>query len=160
MFCGKFCNIIRVAWWGALGAAVLLAAVGFGAEPSANPDRDVPGSVDLRPAFENWALELGSQGGRGTCSVFAVTGALEYALAGLQGRGTRLSAEFLNWASNQTTGEAADGGYFSDLWKGYNAFGICTEADCPYEAVFDPRWGLECMWGWAICLANGGSRGD
>lgn len=95
--------------------------------------------VDLRPNFEKWGLERRSQGGRGTCSVFTVTGALEYALASRRGRGTELSVEFLNWASNDVTGKADDGGFFSDLWKGFVRHGICTEAECPYREAFDAR---------------------
>ena len=39
-----------------------------------------PKSVDLRPLFHKWALSPRRQGARGTCSVFTVVGALEYAL--------------------------------------------------------------------------------
>ena len=53
--------------------------------------------------------------------------------------GIRLSVEFLNWASNEAIGEAEDGGYFSDLWKGYAAYGICPEACMPYQQRFDPK---------------------
>jgi len=102
-------------------------------------DADVPvRPVDLRPILDNWGLAPRTQGSRGTCSAFVVTGALEYALASSERRGTRLSVEFLNWASNQATGHAEDGGFFSDLWKGFNAYGICPEADLPYRAKFDP----------------------
>jgi len=117
--------------------------VGF-AESDITPTREVfrslapERSVDLRPIFKNWGLEPRAQGGRGTCSAFVVTGALEYALADLQRRGTRLSVEFLNWAANEATGRHEDGGYFSDLWKGFAAHGICPEQDLPYRAEFDP----------------------
>ncbi len=123
--------------------ATLLAAVSdvYAAPPApARGDSDVPdGSVDLRAVFKNWDLGVRAQGARGTCSVFTVTQALEYAVASQQRRGIRLSVEFLNWASNEAIGEAEDGGYFSDLWKGYAAYGICPEACMPYQQRFDPK---------------------
>ena len=71
-----------------------------------------PESVDLRPAFGHWGLPSRAQGVRPTCSVFVVTGAMEYALADKQRHGTRLSVEFLNWASNRAIRKRADGGVF------------------------------------------------
>ena len=97
-----------------------------------------PKAVDLRPLLQKWGLEPRVQGGRETCSVFVVTEALEYALASKQQRGTRLSAEFLNWAGNQTHKESEDGGCFSELWAGYESHGICAEAEMPYRDKFDP----------------------
>ncbi len=97
-----------------------------------------PQSVDLRAAFQAWSLDPRVQGKRGTCSVFVVTEALEYAVAREQGRATRLSVEFLNWASHKATKNADDGGFFSDLWKGYAAYGICPEKEMPYRDHFDP----------------------
>ncbi len=98
----------------------------------------LPTEADLRPAFQKWGLPLRSQGGRGTCSVFAMTGALEYALASRQQTGTVLSAEFLNWASNQATTNAGDGGFFSDLWTGFEVYGVCPETNLPYRQKYDP----------------------
>jgi hypothetical protein len=77
------------------------------------------------------------QGGRPTCSVFTVAGALEFATAKREGHCSRLSVEFLNWSANQVRGNAADGGFFSDLWKGFAAYGICTEEQMPYQSRFD-----------------------
>jgi hypothetical protein len=97
----------------------------------------VPPSVDLRPAFEKWQLGPRRQGGRPTCSGFTVVGALEFAAASRQGHGARLSVEFLNWGANKVCGDAADGGFFSDLWKGFANYGICSEPDMPYQARFE-----------------------
>ena len=97
------------------------------------------GSVDLRPVFANWRLPIRLQGGRGTCSAFTMTGAIEYALASQRRRGTVLSVEFLNWASNKATRSSADGGFFSDLWAGFEACGICPEADMPYRPTYAPK---------------------
>jgi hypothetical protein len=100
-----------------------------------------PDAADLRPLLESWGMVRRQQGARGTCSAFTVAGALEFAVANRQGHTPRLSVEFLNWAANKTCGDTADGGFFSDLWKGFAAYGICTEEDLPYQAGFDPaRW--------------------
>jgi hypothetical protein len=98
----------------------------------------LPAAVDLWPAFTQWGLEPSRQGARPTCSVFVVAGALEFAVAKRQGRGTRLSVEFLNWAANDVCGEKEDGGFFSDLWKGFAAHGICAASNLPYRAKFEP----------------------
>ena len=97
-----------------------------------------PAEQDLRPALRKLGLSPRSQGGRGTCSVFTLTAAMEYALAHQKFPAERLSVEYLNWASNQVVGHAADGGFFSDLWKGYEIWGIGREVDLPYAAAFDP----------------------
>ncbi|HNQ21904.1 MAG TPA: DUF2961 domain-containing protein [Phycisphaerae bacterium] len=93
-------------------------------------------TVDLRPVFANWGLDVRSQGARNTCSVFVVADALEYAVATQRRSAVELSVEFLNWAANQVTGEAVDGSYFSDAWKGFAAYGLCPEEDMPYVPVF------------------------
>jgi hypothetical protein len=95
-------------------------------------------AIDLRPIFKNWQLDGRRQGGRGTCSVFTMTSALEYAIASQERQGIRFSVEFLNWASNDAIGEIEDGSFFSDLWKGYVKHGICTEPLFPYKDKFDP----------------------
>jgi hypothetical protein len=63
---------------------------------------------------------------------------LEFAAAQRQGHTPRLSVEFLNWAGNKVCGDGEDGGFFSDLWKGFAAHGICAEADMPYQPALDP----------------------
>jgi len=49
-----------------------------------------------------------------------------------------LSVEFLNWAANQKERHPRDGGFFSDLWNGFTAYGICAERQMPYGSEFDP----------------------
>ena len=125
-----------------IGVAGLLVSQGaVGAATSvAPPDGHSPaGSVDLRPAFEKWGLGPRFQGKRNTCSVFTVAGALEYAMASRDNRGTRLSVEFLNWASNQALRDTEDGGFFSDLWRGFTIYGVCPDQDMPYQDRFDPK---------------------
>jgi hypothetical protein len=92
----------------------------------------------LRPEFDKLGLARWSQGNRPTCSAFTVAGALEFALARREGRGTRLSVEFLNWASNKECGTEEDGGFFSDLWKGFAAYGISSAEAFPYANQFTP----------------------
>lgn len=123
-------------------AAAALVPLLLQSAPASRPD-----TVDLRPRWQELGLPVPQQGGRGTCSVFVVTQALEFALAHGQRQGTRLSAEFLNWASNDTLGQAVDGGFFSDLWRGFLAHGICPDTDLPYRAGFDPalRPGAEAL---------------
>ena len=99
----------------------------------------LPTSVDLRPEFDQAQLARRLQGARPTCSVFTVAGALEFAVVKRQGHCPRLSVEFLNWAANQACGDRDDGGFFSDLWKGFSTYGICAEDDMPYEAKLDPN---------------------
>jgi len=128
------------AWGGTfLMAALVLwpAALAHAAE-SAKPAAALPASMDLRPVFEQWNLPLRSQGGRGTCSVFALTGAIEFALADQRHGGTVLSVEFLNWAAHQNRNEVGDGGYFSDLWSGFERYGICAETNWIYRPAFEP----------------------
>jgi len=96
-------------------------------------------SVDLRPKLEGWGLKARNQGSRPTCSVFTFTGALEFAVAKAQGRGERLSVEYLNWAANQTRRNARDGGFFSEMWAGFAAYGISTENELPYQSEFNPN---------------------
>jgi hypothetical protein len=108
------------------------------AAPAAGKTKESRQSVDLRPTLQHWKLDARCQGGRGTCSVFAISAVIEYAVATKQQRGTRLSTEFLNWASNEAVGAAVDGGCFSELWEGYAKHGVCAEADMPYAESFDP----------------------
>jgi hypothetical protein len=116
-------------------ALICLACLTLVAFESAWAEKTPPSSVDLRPRFEKLGLTPRQQGRRGTCSVFTIAGALEYALA--KRKGTRLSVEFLNWAGRKVANRGADGGFFSELWKGYETYGVCPEADSPYRAEFD-----------------------
>ena len=100
---------------------------------AAATSENLPGSVDLRPAFEQFDLARGKQGGRPTCSAFTVAGAIEFAVAKRQGHSPKLSVEFLNWAANKSCGDSEDGGFFSDLWKGFTSHGICAASDWPYQ---------------------------
>lgn len=99
----------------------------------------LPKSVDLRPRLNSLGLVPRGQGPRNTCSVFATIGAMEFAVSKHFGRGTLLSVEYLNWASNDAIHDPTDGGFFHDLMKGYEQHGICLEADMPYQKQYDPK---------------------
>ena len=62
-------------------------------------------STNLRPLFERYGIEIKNQGNRGTCSVFALVGILEFEYAHTMNQNIPLSVEYLNWASNMSTGE-------------------------------------------------------
>ncbi len=95
-----------------------------------------PTAVDLRPKFEALGLRTRVQGNRGTCSVFAMTAAIEFATAGRADIKPPLSVEYLNWASNAATRDNEDGSFFSDLWTGFSKHGICAESAMPYQDQF------------------------
>jgi hypothetical protein len=99
----------------------------------------LPPAVDVSANLNDWGIPTRAQGNRPTCSVFTVVGALEYAIASRDGRGTSLSVDFLNWASKDATGRQEDGGFFWQLWNGYQAHGICEESDMPYQLPYDPE---------------------
>jgi len=93
------------------------------------------GEKDLRPLFEKFGIGIYNQGARGTCSVFAVTGLLEFEYAHASDKQVvPLSVEYLNWASNQISGKPADGSFFSDAVTALNKYGISTNELFPYSA--------------------------
>src|SRR5579859_1689842 len=116
--------------------AVLQAFAGEPAPVSADSN-PLPATADLRPSFEAYAFERSQQGARNTCSVFTLTGALEFAIARRQGHSPRLSVEYLNWAANRVRGQDQDGGFFSDMWNGYTRYGICAAAEFPYQSQYE-----------------------
>jgi hypothetical protein len=93
---------------------------------------ELPSTADLRPVMKVWDLGPRSQGGRPTCSVFTFTGGLEFALGKARDKGVRLSVDYVNWAANQEREKARDGGFFSDMWKGFARHGVCAEDEMPY----------------------------
>lgn len=94
--------------------------------------------ADLRPLFRELKLPIRPQGARGACSVFTVTGALEFALSKQRRGPVILSPEYLNWATNQVIGNRTEdrGQFFADLWRGFERHGICLEAEMPYAPRF------------------------
>lgn len=72
----------------------------FGQAPEIRP------LVDLRPKFQELALNVKNQGARPSCAVFAVVSALEYQNAQLTGQAERFSEEYLIWATCRTLNRA------------------------------------------------------
>jgi hypothetical protein len=128
-------------------AAAFSAAAPSAAAPSAAPDKAapdkaavaLPAEVDLRPELLKYGLGPRRQGRRNTCSVFTTAATIEFALSKAEGKGEKLSVEYLNWACNQIIGNKTQdrGQFFRDLLKGYDRYGICTEAEMPYRRRFD-----------------------
>jgi hypothetical protein len=87
---------------------------------------------NLRPLFEKHGIEVRNQGSRGTCSVFALVGVLEFEYAHSLNQPVTLSVEYLNWASNKATGKIVDGSFFNDALDGLLKYGICTDDYFPY----------------------------
>jgi len=50
-----------------------------------------------------------------------------------------LSEEYLNWAKNRANKTDIDGGKFTDIIRGYEAFGMVPIGDMPYRKNFDPK---------------------
>jgi hypothetical protein len=116
----------------------VLPGAGFAAEDADEVSVALPSSVDLRPKLEKWGLAQRKQGGRGTCSVFTVVEAVEFACAAESDKGSPLSVEFANWAANEATGRGDDGDFFHNIIRGIKKHGICREASMPYAADYAP----------------------
>jgi hypothetical protein len=81
---------------------------------------------DLRPIYRERGLFAKNQGRRPSCSVFAITSALEYERARRDPAAARLSEEFLVWATLQLQpGIALDTGFnFPEVITALQTFGI------------------------------------
>lgn len=87
---------------------------------------------NLMPLFEKYGIDIKDQGTRGTCSVFALVGVLEFEYAHTRNQATPLSVEYLNWASNKITGIIKDGSFFDAALDGLLKYGICSNEYFPY----------------------------
>jgi C1A family cysteine protease len=97
--------------------------------------------VDLRPTIKTMGIGIRNQGGRGTCSVFAMTFLLEYMYAKNKGYMNRdFSEEYLNYASNLAINQFQDGGFFDALDLGYQTYGIVNESQAPYHNSYNPPY--------------------
>jgi len=134
-------------------ATILLASTSFASRASAaNPQESeknqqaqttatLPARFDLRPEFKKLGFEPRRQGHRGTCSVFTVTAALEFAMAKKLDKPVMLSVEYLNWTANQVIHyNNTNGQFFHNLIKGYEEYGICREDLMPYRMENDPEY--------------------
>ena len=123
----------------ALAAAATVHAAPQAGDRPPRAGRELPAEVDLRPRFADFGLTPKNQSPRGTCSVFAMTGLMEFELAVDSGKTVLLSEEFLNWASHQTNGRESDGTFFSDALNSIAAYGVCETKLWPYQKAFDPK---------------------
>jgi hypothetical protein len=100
--------------------------------------------VDLRPEIASLGIAIRpNQGNRGTCSVFAMTFLLEFMYAkNYAMKSADFSEEYLNYVSNMTIGQQVDGGFFDQLDKGYQKYGMVNEALLPYQPTFDANMKL------------------
>jgi len=105
------------------------------------PDVSISPTIDLRPEIKRLGLAIRDQGNnRGTCSVFATTFLIEYHDARTNNlRNLDLSEEYLNWAKNRANNTDFDGGFFTDIIRGYQEFGMVPIKDMPYLAAFLPK---------------------
>jgi hypothetical protein len=107
---------------------------------ASSPDQ-LPAKVDLRPELKKYELTPRSQGHRNTCSVFTTAAAMEFAMTKHSGKSTKLSPEYMNWATNRVIrNRSVDRGqFFHDLIAAYEKFGVCLEEQMPYQGKFDPQ---------------------
>lgn len=99
----------------------------------------IPASVDLRPRLLELDLPPRPQGARGTCSIFTTCEAIEFAIAVRDGKATRLSPEYLNWAASQVVGHPSDGNFFHNALAGFAKYGLCSESNMPYQKALDVK---------------------
>ncbi|MDR1722829.1 MAG: C1 family peptidase, partial [Tannerella sp.] len=90
----------------------------------------------LRPLFEEYGISVKDQGNRGTCSIFAVVGLIEFERAHVLKDTTRLSVEYLNWAANRIEGVDEDGSFFHFAIDGLVKYGVCADDYMPYATRF------------------------
>jgi Papain family cysteine protease len=117
------------------------AAVPIPAHFIGQPESGYEAEVDLRPQIRARGLHIRNQGNRGTCTVFATTFLIEYQKAGMPGQppGLALSEEYLNWAANKVNGKPYfDGGFFTKMIPGFNAWAISTAKEMPYHHTYNP----------------------
>ena len=98
--------------------------------------------VDLRGEIAARGLDVRNQGGRGTCSVFAMTFLLEYQYAGMFGADyADLSEEYLNYHAQLVVGSSSashgDGAFFWMVQQAFDRYGAVPEGTLPYAGVFD-----------------------
>lgn len=110
----------------------------FGTEPV------VQERVDLRPQFREMGFYAKNQGRRPSCAIFSVVSALEYQQGRNSGQPTRLSEEYLIWATRKSLGLAqtpvgedelsgdADLGFnLMEVVQALRAYGIADAEDLP-----------------------------
>lgn len=98
--------------------------------------------ADLRPKIKEHALQVKDQGNRNTCSVFAVNFCHEFLWATQKnfGMGADFSEEYLNYVKNVACNIKKDGGFFSQIDKGYQTWGVYMTGLVPYKSSYDSNY--------------------
>jgi C1A family cysteine protease len=101
------------------------------AEKEAAPDKSRKWS--LRPEYEKLGLDIRDQGRRGSCTIFATLGVIEFHYA-RRGTKVELSEQYAAWAAGKVNGSRKKDGYSDrEIIAGIKKFGICREDLMPYN---------------------------
>jgi hypothetical protein len=99
----------------------------------------LPHSASLISDYQKHGLTVLDQGNRGDCSLFAITGLVEFEIdQHTPGEHPRLSEDYLIWAADEATGQTGDQAMFYKAVLGLNELGICNSADMPYLTKSEP----------------------
>lgn len=112
-----------------LAAAAGLTAAG---DVSPSPAATLPPQYSLRPKFESLGLDARQQGRRGTCTVFAALGALEFHYSEIAGSPINLSEEYTIWAATNLKKNGSAGFNLTTVVRGILVYGVCREEFMPY----------------------------
>ena len=87
----------------------------------------------LRPEYEKLDLDVRDQGRRGSCTIFATLGVIEFHYA-RRDQKIKLSEQYAAWAAAKVNNSNKKDGYSDrDLIAGIKKFGICREDLMPYN---------------------------
>ena len=101
------------------------------AKVEAPPDKSRAWS--LRPEYERLGLDIRDQGHRGSCTIFATLGVIEFHYA-RRGTKVELSEQYAAWAAGKVNGSSKKDGYSDrELIAGIKKYGICREDLMPYN---------------------------
>lgn len=101
------------------------------AEAEAAPDKSRAWS--LRPEYDKLGLDIRNQGHRGSCTIFATLGVIEFHYA-RRGAPVELSEQYAAWAAGKVLGRSKKDGYSDrELPAGIKKYGICREDLMPYN---------------------------
>jgi len=115
----------------AAAAVVQAASSPTPAAPSAKIDKSMAWS--LRPEYEKLGLDVRDQGRRGSCTIFATLGVVEFHFA-RRDQKIKLSEQYAAWAAAKVNGSSKKDGYSDrELIAGIKKYGICREDLMPYN---------------------------
>ena len=99
--------------------------------PAVKPDKSKAWS--LRPEYEKLDLDVRDQGRRGSCTIFATLGVIEFHYA-RRDQKIKLSEQYAAWAAAKVSNTSKKDGYSDrELIAGIKKFGICREDLMPYN---------------------------